>query len=332
MPDPPRAVPLPSVSSRAFRSEVERWIATASEAVVSAEERFGPTVRVIVGDGPQATLRDDPFEIDHHPDARGAFEPVDPPHDRSQDAGLAEVRRETERTAEWREWLVDRAVDVGIDRGRIVVAIAGSARISPAAHRLAQRYAIALPSPPPVAGSVVIWRQIRHALALGGSRGTHFDLWSGGPLYYPPMRDVDRMLAAARVAIAAGARDFTVRMGCTGDRWMGAVLSERGEARPHAARWRELLAWAARIPSGEEICADLVESPAFVEAARAAQMCSPVPAWIARPARVDARSDRDARRAVRKRNPGWTRGRDSFGGTRAIQRRCSSPSRPERRR
>lgn len=276
VPDPPRVVPLPSIASHAYQHEALQWISAAAAALARLEPTYGPVDRVIVGDGPHALLRDDPYEIDHHPDARGTLAPVDPPHDGPQEQGRNEVQRETNQRIAYLEALVDSAVRHGLSRDRIMVAIAGAATLSPAAHRLADKYGLVLAVPPPVAGSLAIWRLVRHAVALTESRGAHFDVWSGGALHCPPARG-SHTVAAARVALAAGARDFTVRMGCAGNRWMGAVLSETGIPRPHAPLWRELLAWTKTLPEGEELTAELVEHLAVVEAARAATVVHPLP-------------------------------------------------------
>lgn len=274
VPDPPRAVPLPSIASEAFRHEARAWISAAATAVAS----LGPDAadRMIVGDGPHALLRDDPFELDHHPDAHRELASEEPSHGHPHDAGLAEVRRESAHQVAYREQLVEAAIEAGLARERIFCAVAGAATISPAAHILSRTRGLSLALPPPTTGSLSIWRQVRHALALTESKGVHFDLWSGGAPYYPPTRG-SHTVAAARVALAAGAREFTVRMGCAGDRWVGAVLSEQGHARPHAPLWRELLAWAATLPSGDEVCAELIEPEALVEAARAATSVHPLP-------------------------------------------------------
>jgi hypothetical protein len=158
----------------------------------------------------------------------------------------------------------------------LTVAVHGAATISPAAHDLATHYAIALPSPPPTAGTMATWRQVRHAVALTAKHGVHFDLWSGGPAWYPPMRG-SHTVAAARLALAAGARDVTVRMGCAGERWIGAVISDTAQSRPHAPMWRELLAWADSLPNGEERAVDLVEPAETIARARAATGVHPVP-------------------------------------------------------
>ncbi|MEZ4405965.1 MAG: hypothetical protein R3A52_05770 [Polyangiales bacterium] len=66
------------------------------------------------------------------------------------------------------------------------------------------------------------------------------------------MRD-RHALAAARVALAAGARDLTVRFVYGGDDWVGALLDASGLPRPAAARWSELFAWADTLPAGDEL-------------------------------------------------------------------------------
>jgi hypothetical protein len=275
VPDPPRLVPLPSIASRAFRDEAVRWVRAACDAVA---ERLGgeSPLRVIVGDGPHGLVRDDPFEADHHPDARGDLAAIEPPHDGPHEAADAEVKRESLHAVSYRRALVDAFRSSALAHAPLAVAVHGSATISPAAHELADDFAIALPSPPPTAGTMATWRQVRHAVALTDRHGAHFDLWSGGPAWYPPMRG-SHTVAAARLALAAGACDVTVRMGCAGERWIGAVISDTAQSRPHAPMWRDVLAWADSLPHGEERAVDLVEPPIAVSRARAATAVHPMP-------------------------------------------------------
>lgn len=276
VPDPPRLVPLPSIACQAYRDEASTWVAAASRAVASAAHASGGLLRVIVGDGPHGLLRDDPFEFDHHPEARGSLAAVDPPHDGPHESADEEVRRETSHAVRYREALVAAVLEGGLAGCPVFVAVHGAATISTIAHTLAANHPLALPSPPPTAGTLATWRQVRHACALTATHGGHFDLWSGGPAWYPPMRG-SHTVDAARLALAAGARDVTVRMGCAGERWIGAVLSETAQSRPHAPMWRELLAWAAELPDGEERCADLLEPFDRVERARVATAVHPLP-------------------------------------------------------
>lgn len=275
VPDPPRMIPLPSIASQAFREEATRWVRAACDAVAAAANGHVP-VRIIVGDGPHGLVRDDPFEADHHPEARGELSPVEPPHDVASEAADAEVKRESLHAVTYRRALVEAVRASALANVPIVVAVHGAATISPAAHELAKDFAIALPSPPPTAGTMATWRQVRHAMALTAKHGVHFDLWSGGPAWYPPMRG-SHTIAAARLALAAGARDVTVRMGCAGERWIGAVISDTAQSRPHAPMWTELLAWAGTLPTGEERAVSLVESREAVERARAATGVHPLP-------------------------------------------------------
>ena len=79
--DPPRAEALPSIASTAYRAEACAWDEAAALQVVQASARGIRVERVVIGDGPHAFLRDDPFEIDHHSDARGDLAAIEPPHD-----------------------------------------------------------------------------------------------------------------------------------------------------------------------------------------------------------------------------------------------------------
>ena len=69
-------------------------------------------------------------------------------------------------------------------------------------------------------------------------------------------------------------------MGCAGARWIGAVVSTRGEPRSDAHLWRELLEWAAQLPHGDEIVAELVDPTEAVSVARAATGMHPFAAGL----------------------------------------------------
>ncbi len=278
--DLPGFAPLPSVASVAYREAAAAWITAAVKALEPAL-RDGTVARVIVGHGPPAILRDDAFEFDHHPDARGDAAPVLPPHRRGVDAALDEVKRQTGHVVEFSGWLVRAAADAGVERARIAVAIAGSVLTSPLACAVGATRVVAMTAPPPRAGVSGIWRQVRFACALGA--GVHLDLRAGNPPFEPPTR-ATHTLQAARVAIAAGACDFTVQMGCAGDGWVGALLDERAEVRAHAARWSALLAWAQTLPEGRELGVTVPMSLDEVYEVRASTGVHPLPmgllAWV----------------------------------------------------
>jgi hypothetical protein len=73
-------------------------------------------------------------------------------------------------------------------------------------------------------------------------------------------------------------------MGCSGDRWIGALLDEHGHAHAIAARWSSLLQWADAIPVGRDRAARIVTTPDTARTRRAATAAHPLPlgllAWV----------------------------------------------------
>ena len=273
VPDPPRLVPLPSLASAAFRREASAWV-TAACTAVAPWVTSGVIARVVLGHGPHALLRDDPFEMDHHPDARGERTPVAPPHHGPQGEARGEVALETDRTRDYLLALVRAATESGIPPEVLSLAISGGVMASATALALAAAYPLVLSPGSPAAGTAGLWRQVRYGSAL--ARGAHWDLRAGNAPFEPPTR-ATHTTQCARAALTAGAVDYTVVMGCAGDRWVGALLDERAVPRAHAPFWAALNAWAAGLPTGVERVATLVTTAAEVTAARAATAVHPLP-------------------------------------------------------
>ncbi len=278
--DPPGLAALPSLASRAYREASVAWVRGASAAIAPHLES-NLVARVIVGHGPPAVLRDDAYEIDHHPDARGDEPAVSPPHRAPREAGGDEVTRHALHERSFLLGLADALTEEGLAPGRVALAVTGSALASPTAMALGPERAVVLAAPPPRAGVTGIWRQVRFACSFRVA--PHIDLRAGNPPFEPPTR-ATHTLAAARVALAAGARDITVQMGCAGDGWIGALLDERAEVRSHASRWHALLDWAATLPDGRELGVDLAVTARDAIEARAATGVHPLPlgllAWV----------------------------------------------------
>lgn len=278
--DLPGLAPLPSVASQAYRRAASEWVRAAA-ATLAPSLSDGRLARVIVGHGPPAVLRDDAFELDHHPDARGDAPAQSPPHRGSREHGVDEVSRQSLHERGFLLALAEAARAEGIPDDRITLAVTGSALASPVAMSLGVERTLALAAPPPRAGVTGIWRQVRFACSFPAI--PHFDLRAGNPPFEPPTR-ATHTLQAARVAFAAGARDVTVQTGCAGHGWIGALLDERAEVRPQAARWQALLAWAATLPEGRELGVELAVRSNDVVAARAATGVHPLPvgllAWV----------------------------------------------------
>jgi hypothetical protein len=278
--DLPRVVALPSVASERYRAEAATWI-TAAVTALAPRLADGTIARVIVGHGPPAVLRDDPFEFDHHPDARGDDAPVHPPHHPPLEAGVAEVERQSAHAERFLLHLYDAAVRAGAPAERLTLAVTGAALASPLALSLGSTHRLALTAPPPRAGATGIWREVRFAASLAA--GAHVALRAGAPPFEPPTR-ATHTLQAARVAFAAGAADVSVHAGCVGHHWIGALLDERAEPRAHCQRWSALFAEVDAWPRGVERGVALPLRRDAVVAARAATGVHPLPvgllAWV----------------------------------------------------
>jgi hypothetical protein len=271
--DLPGLAALPSLASERYRDEAATWIRAAVEAIADAVHA-GTVTRVVVGHGATASLRDDFFEFDHHPDARGNEAPVAPPHAGDPTEALREVRRQTSHALQFLDHLARTAVVAGVPEAAITFATQGAQLVSPLA--LAIERPIVSPAPPPRAGVTGIWREVRFTSQRAGA---HLDLRAGNGPFEPPTR-ATHTLQAARIAIAAGARSFTVQMGAAGHGWIGALLDEQGTARTHAARWADTLAWSATLPDGDDEGVSIDCTRNDVDLLRASSGVHPLPAGL----------------------------------------------------
>lgn len=235
-PDGLRLVPLPSFGSLAYRAEVARWLAAAVEAL-GDHVASGAVARVIVGPAGMRALRDSPTDRDHHPDI-----------DAEGDDG--DVER---RVADgFLRGLVDVVASCGVPGARVVVAAPGHVLAHPATLDVAARHPVFVRAPTPRAGVEGVWRVARLAASL--PRGAVVEVASGTAPFQSPVR-ATHALQTARIVAAAGVASLTVAEGCAGHRWPGALLDERGGARPHAPHWGAFLdaskLWPAVDPRTE---------------------------------------------------------------------------------
>ncbi len=258
-----QVVPLPSVRSEVYRAAAGAWV----RAAVTAARSAAPDViaRVIVGHGAPTPLHDAPDDLD----AVG----LDPAN---VDSSAAEV----EATRDFLLHLAAEALAAHTPAADLRLAIQGDPLASAAAALLSSEHGLAWSSLPPRAGVRSIWRGARLATTL--ARGHHLDLRAGHAPVEAPSRATDA-LEAARLALAAGAREFTVLHGCAGADWVGAILDEQGEPRAAAPRWQALLAWAAALPEGDERARTIVRRSDAIAKARAGSVFGALPiAWLSR--------------------------------------------------
>lgn len=264
-PDPIRLAPVPSAVSRAYRDACARWISAALAPFADAL-RAGVVARVIVGPTVPWLWHDNPLHLDHHPDGAADL-----------DGDLDDIAHAVDVEARQREGflrhLARAAEEAGAPAERVFVGSPGAVTASPAACAVARDYGLSLSLPPPRAGVAAIWRETREALAA--PRGAHLDVRSGGSAFESPTR-ARHTVDAARVALAAGARDVSVLMGFGGPGWIGAILDERARPRAHASHWERFLAWAASLPQGREVDAPTMPDASAVAARRAAAGTHPI--------------------------------------------------------
>jgi beta-galactosidase len=73
LPMPPRAFPVPSYASRAFRAEAATWLRAVAEVLRPRLHPAGPVVAIQVDNECAFFFRGGPFDLDYHPDAVADF-------------------------------------------------------------------------------------------------------------------------------------------------------------------------------------------------------------------------------------------------------------------
>ncbi len=259
MPSPPRAWPVPSYASAAFRERVRVWYATVGEVVAPFVED-GTVVAVGVDNEAQMFFRLGAYDHDYHPEAIGWWNEAtgldgDPPRAwstanaarcvswvRFKDEYIARALGELGK-------LLDTAGFAGVarfhnlppghfghyDLRRIQHAIGGPVGIDAytprAGFRELRRRAIACvgnASPIPLALEV----------------GVGFFPWFP-PLGHAddPLRERDHLLSL----LAAGIRGFNLVMAVERERYYGAAIAQTATLEPHASWIKPLLAALAEV-------------------------------------------------------------------------------------
>lgn len=265
-PSPPRAWPVPSYASAAFRARVRAWFAAVAEVVAPRLAPDGPVVALGVDNEAQMAFRLGAYDHDYHPDAVAAWREAsgldgEPP--RAWDANdaarcVAWVRYKDQCVAHALEAFGRMLDDVGLagvarfhnlpggyaglfDQRGIQRAIGGPAGIDAYVPRgefraLRQRAAAIVGNAQPVALAFEVgigfaaWRPPidTPALPLGSAAGR-----GHAPAVEPvddPTRERDQLLTL----LASGMRGFNAYMAVERDRWYGAAIAKDGAV---AATW-----------------------------------------------------------------------------------------------
>jgi beta-galactosidase len=276
MPSPPRAWPVPSYASAAFRARVHDWFAAFAEIVRPALAPDGPVVAIGVDNEAQMFFRLGAYDCDYHPDAIAAWREAsgldgDPP--RAWDPG------EAARCISWVRWKDQYIAHALGAFGKSLddVGLGGIARFHnlPPGHpglydlRGIQR-AIGGPVGIDAYTPRAQFRELRRsALAAVGNAAPlpiAFEVGVGFAPWLPPLDDgddPDRERDQLLSLLAAGIRGFNLFMAVERDRYYGAAIDRTGALAPHAAWVRTLAAALDEVdwPSLRRVAAIAVVDP-----------------------------------------------------------------------
>ena len=276
MPSPPRAWPVPSYASEAFRAKVRAWYAQVAEVAAPALAPDGPVVAIGVDNEAQMFFRLGAYDFDYHPDAVRWWSEVsgdDGPPPRAWDPA------EAGRCARWvrfKDQYMARAL--GAMAGLLdEVGLGGVARfhnLPPGHHGLADPRQIQAAIGGPVgidayAPRAGLRELRRRTAALVGSAAPipiAFEVGVGFAPWLPPLddgpaqgpadgrsagagrrEDPDRERDQLLTLLAGGVRGFNLFMAVERDRYYGAAIDAAGEIEPHAAWIQPLLAALAEV-------------------------------------------------------------------------------------
>lgn len=258
-------IAVPSLSSREYQTACETFIRRVCESL-------GLSLRLvdrwIVDAGPAALARGGPWDSDNHPDAPAV------------DADPAErALREASVLASHLGALARVLVEHGVARAHVAVQVPGRASQCTALEALARAHPVVVSLPRATAGTRAIWREARLCAGCRSPVGALGVLFAGHRALAMPSRD-NHTLSAARLALAAGVRDFTVQFAFGGEGFIGGFLDREGVPLATAARWSELLAWGRSLPDGTSLGEQHSVRAADVARAHASAVAVPVVASL----------------------------------------------------
>jgi beta-galactosidase len=277
LPVPPRAFPVPSYASKAFRAHSERWLRAVAALTASRCWPDGPIALIQVDNEAALYFRDAPFDSDYHPDSLAQFrrdlaarygEPsvlaqlYERPIDRFE-AVMPPVRFEATRPSElppyldWAEHQQALVCGALTDMSAVLRDTAFGAL--PFVHNLPMGEG-GLPAALAAVGKTVdlvgldyyhgrngLEQVRRRTQRLVGCTQHAFapELGFGAPPWFPLRKDSDSV-GALLTACAYGLRGFNLYMTVDRDRWYGAPLDAQGAPRVVASYLQRVLAALAK--------------------------------------------------------------------------------------
>lgn len=260
MPSPPRAWPVPSYASEAFRGKVAAWYAEVAKIAASHLAPAGPVVAIGVDNEAQMFFRLGAYDHDYHPDAIGWWreatrETGEPPRAWEPEAphrSAAWVRFKDEYTA--------RALGTlsGLLDGAGFAGVARFHNLPPGhfGHYDVRRIQAAIGGPVGIDAYTARseFRALRRrATALAGNAAPipiAFEVGVGFFPWFPPLDagdDPDRERDHLLALLAGGVRGFNLFMAVERDRYYGAAIDASGALAPHAAWIRPLVTALAEV-------------------------------------------------------------------------------------
>jgi len=257
MPSPPRAWPVPSYASHAFRERVRGWYAAVADVVRPHLAPDGPVVAIGVDNEAQMFFRLGAYDHDYHPEAIAWWNEAtgldgDPPRQWSA--------ADAARCVSWvrfKDQYVARALH---ELGHLLdeAGLAGIARFHdlPPGHfggydlpRI--QHAIHGPAGIDAYTTRAGLRDLRRrALACTGNAQPIPIAFAsvGGSPWFPPLGDdPDRERDQLLTLLAAGMRGFNLFMAVERDRYFGAAIAQTGALEPHARWIQPLVAALAEV-------------------------------------------------------------------------------------
>jgi beta-galactosidase len=259
LPSPPRAWPVPSYASAAFRERVRAWYGAVAEVVRPYLAPDGPVVAIGVDNEAAMFFRLGAYDHDYHPDAVTAWRETsgldgDPPREwRPDDAA---------RCISWVRFK-DQYIAHALGAFGAALDDAGLGRVArfhnlPAGHRLADLRGIQRAIGGPVGIDAYTpraeFRELRRraVFAVGNAAPVPiaFEAGVGYAAWLPPLdagddphRERDQLLSL----LAAGLRGFNLFMAVERDRFYGAAIAASGAPEAHAGWIRALTAALAAV-------------------------------------------------------------------------------------
>ena len=260
LPSPPRAWPVPSYASAAFRDRVHGWYAAVAEVVRPYLAPDGPVVAIGVDNEAQMFFRLGAYDHDYHPEAIAAWRETsgldgEPPRAwRPDDAA---------RCISWvrfKDQYIAHALGA-FGRSLDAVGLGGIARfhnLPPGHHELYDLRGVQRAIGGPAGIDAYTRRDDfaalrRSAIAAVGNASPipiAFEVGVGFAAWLPPLdagddpqRERDQLLGL----LAAGIRGFNLFMAVERERYYGAAIDRTGAVEAHAAWIRPLTAALAAV-------------------------------------------------------------------------------------